>query len=264
MRAVLLLLAIPIILWAAQTALLRSAGLPIRWRLSARDLPRFLKRLNRWMTQAVFAGVLLVYPLLRGESPSAYYARFFPLDGRPRELLAGVAAAVLYLALLYLAWTLTDNVRFGVRHDAGRLARRLSGVPLTAFGIAFAEELLFRAVLLEDLLGWLDVWFAVAGGAAIFAAAHYVREVKRRWTIAGHVALGLLLCVAFVETRALWLPIGLHAGGVLLIMGARPFIRYTGPRWLVGESIFPYAGVLGVVAVCLLTLNVIHMFEGVP
>jgi hypothetical protein len=39
-------------------------------------------------------------------------------------------------------------------------------------------------------------------------------------------------------------------------MGVRPFIRYSGPAWLVGASVFPFAGALGVTALLLLILNV--------
>ncbi|UCG33895.1 MAG: CPBP family intramembrane metalloprotease, partial [Phycisphaerales bacterium] len=175
--------------------------------------------------------------------------------GRVRELVHGLAAAGLYLVLLYLAWLLTDNVRFRVRHGAKRLTMRLAGVPLTALLVALVEELLFRGMLLANLLESIHPVAAVTMGAVVFAAAHYVRSVKRHWTVAGHITLGVLFCLAFVMTGALWLPVGLHAGGVVVLMGVRPFVRYVGPPWLVGASIFPYAGALGLVALVLLTVN---------
>ncbi len=265
MLALVLLCVVPLLLWMGQSVLLRCAGLPITLRLSAADLPRPLKRVNRALTHAAFATVLLAYPLLHGalrgrfEAPLAYYAAYLPLGTRPLEFVYGLAAAVLYLALLYLAWLLSDNVRFRVRHTPARLARRLAGVPLTAFLIAFVEELLFRAMLLAGLLeefGPRGVPVAVVLGALLFAGAHYIRAVKRRWTFAGHLALGLLLCIAFVCTRDIWLSFGLHAGGVLVLMAVRPLVRYTGPAWLIGASIFPYAGVAGIVALGVLSLNI--------
>ena len=263
MRALGLLALVPVVMWLSQSVLLRWAGLPLRARISAADLPRQLKGVNRAVTNAIFVAVLLSYPWLRGQSPWTYYADLFPLGERPRELLHGAAAAVLYLVLLYLAWVATDQLRFRVRHDSKRLARRLVGVPLTAFLVALVEELLFRAMLLADLLESFDPLFAVVIGAVVFAGAHYVRTVKRYWTIIGHLALGALLCVAFLCTGALWLSVGLHAGGVLLLMGSRPFVRYTGPAWLVGASIFPYAGLVGVGALVLLTINMWLCYGGV-
>jgi len=48
------------------------------------------------------------------------------------------------------------------------------------------------------------------------------------------------------------------------LAGIRPFIRYVGPAWLVGASIFPYAGLVGLVALGLLTANVWIRFGGTP
>lgn len=255
MYSLLFLILVPVLLWLSQAALLRLARLPIRLRLSAADLPRPLKRVNRLLTHVAFAVAIIGYPLARGSSPLDYYRRFLPLE-RATEMAWGAAAAVLYLALLYLAWTLSGNVYFEIRHAPGRLARRLLAAPLTAVLIALVEELLFRAMLLADLLEHLDARVALAAGTMLFAAAHYVRSVKRYWTFPGHVALGALLCAAFYATGTIWLPLGLHAGGVLVLMAVRPLIRYTGPAWLVGASIFPYAGVVGIAALLLLTTNV--------
>jgi membrane protease YdiL (CAAX protease family) len=262
MLALALLLIVPLIMWSAQSILLLRAGLPLRVRINPGDLPRHLKRYNRAATYVAFAVVLLGYPLLRGESPISYYIAFFPLGGRPWELAHGFSAAVLYLALLYLAWLFSGNIMFRIRHDPGRLLKRITGVPITAFLVAFVEELLFRAVLLADLMESMNPYAAIALGAAIFAGAHYVRSVKRYWTIGGHLGLGLLLCIAFACTHSLWLPIGLHAAGIVMLLGTRPFIRYDGPAWLVGASIFPYAGAAGIIALVLLMYNIYSIYGG--
>ncbi len=262
MGALVLLLFVPVVMWGTQSVLLWRVGKPLRWRISAGDLPRELKRINRIMTNLTFAVVLLGYPLLRGASPWVYYGRFLPLGQRPGEALVGAAAAVLYLGLLYLAWTLTDNTRFEVRHKRSKLVRRLAAVPLAAVMVAFVEELLFRAMLLAALLEDFAAPLALTIGVLVFAGAHYVRSVKRYWTFPGHVALGLLFCVAFYCTDALWLPMGLHAGGVVVLLGARPFVRYTGPPWLVGASIFPYGGAVGIAALLLLTVNLWLRYGG--
>lgn len=274
MLALALVLAVPFALWLvraildvwlgeeARPGVLRRRDWPPPWRRGAPALSPWPQRLNRVVTYAALAAVIIGFPLLRGESVGTYYAGFFPVGDRPREAVFGAAAAVLYLALLYVAWTATEQVRFRVRHNVGRLVRRLAGVPPTAVLVALVEELLFRAVLLADLLRDFRPAVAVGVGALVFAAAHYVRGAKRYWTFPGHVVLGVLFCVAFLWTKALWLPLGLHAGGVLLLMGLRPFVRYTGPGWLIGASIFPYAGLIGMLALLALTLNIWLRFGG--
>lgn len=261
MLALVVLLAVPIIMWIAQTVLLRAGGRPVRWRLSAAGLPPHLRQLNRVITNVALALGVLVFPLLRGEEPLEYYARYLPAADWPHAVL-GLGAAMLYLSLLYLAWVVTDQVRFRVRHQTSRLVRKLALVPLTAVLVALIEELIFRAMLLADLLRTLDAWVAVPLGALLFAGAHYVRSVKRYWTFPGHLMLGLLLCTAFVLTGNVWLALGLHAGGVVMLMGTRPLIRYHGPPWLVGASIFPYAGVVGIAALALLTANLVLIVGG--
>jgi len=262
MAALSLVLMIPLALWLGQNLLMHAWGRGWAWRPDAGRLPSAARQINRVLTNVILAGTLVGYPLCRGQAPTTYYGQFFPDTGRAAEALFGAAAAVLYLALLYLAWLVSDNVRFERRLAPRRLLRRLLSVPLNAVLVALMEELLFRGVLLAGLLEWLSPPAAISVGVLIFAAAHYLRPVKRYWTFPGHVALGILLCLTFWWSGALWLPIGIHAGGVLVLMMMRPFIRYTGPAWLVGASIFPYAGAVGMAALVALTINMYWAFGG--
>lgn len=273
MLALMLLVLVFVAMWSTQALSLRSVGKPIRLRIDHAGLPRKLQRVNRAVTNAAFAAVLVAYPLLRGESPLQYYAGFFPLDSRIAGLPHGVAAALIYLGLLYACWLFTDNAYLRSLSDVRRLGVKLAGVPLSAVIGAGIEELLFRAMLLAGLLESFTSAFgarfgtvlAVAVGTLVFAGAHYVRRVKRYWTFPGHLALGMLLCVSFACTGpALWLPLGLHAGGILIIMALRPLVRSVGPPWLVGASIYPYAGAVGVAGLTLLTFNMWLLHGGAP
>lgn len=271
MTALALLLAIPIAVGLVQNGLLRAAGRPWRWQIGGRDLPERIVTANRLTTNVGLLAVLVGYPLLRGVGPVEYYRQALPVGPAWRDFSWGLGASVLYLSLLYLAWLQAGVVRCEVRHSPRRLAQRLALVPLTAVAAAFVEELVFRAALLRGLLDDLRTWLspgaapvvAVLLGALVFAAAHYMRAVKRYWTFPGHVMLGLLLCVAYVQSGALWLSLGLHAGGILVLLALRPFVRYQGPAWLTGASIYPYAGVVGVAALGLLTLSVWRHSMGV-
>ncbi len=255
MIALLLLACVPVVMWVVQTAQLRAYGLPVRWRIDAGDAPRTIRTTGRIVTQASLLTVILVYPLLRGQPILDYYAELLPMTDTALQSVHGAAVSILFLCVLYLAWIATDRLRVSVHQSRRRWVRRLVLlVPTACFG-AFVEELLFRGVVMADLLDspYVPMSVAVAASILVFAGAHYVRSVKRRWTIFGHLMLGLLLCVAFLRTGTLWLAIGLHAGGILMIMGTRPFFRNRGPAWLTGASIFPFSGAVGIVGLAALT-----------
>lgn len=246
MTAIALLIVAGVVMVVGRCALFAVAGLPVRPWSHVSGLPKSMRQLPRVLTNLTIAGVVLAYPLIRGEGPVAYYADLLPGDVRLLAAVHGFAVSVVLLSLIYIAWLATDNVRFRVRHRPSKLARKLAVVPFSAVMGALAEELLFRGVLLADLLESFDVTSAVAIGTVVFVVAHYIRPVKRYWTIPGHLVMSLLICLAFVWTRNLWLSVGLHAGGIFMTLGTRPVVRYTGPAWLVGASIFPYAGVVGI------------------
>jgi membrane protease YdiL (CAAX protease family) len=255
MTALLLLLTAPLLMWIAQTITLRRHALPVRWRIDAHGAPRDVRTVGRAITQLSLFAVIVAYPLIRHRAPVEYYASLLPSSRSALQLIHGAAAAILFLSVLFLAWLATERLTVQPHQSRKRLIRRLLVlVPTSLFG-ATVEEFLFRGVVMADVLRSVPSrpFFAVAVSAIVFSVAHYVRAVKRHWTFPGHIALGLLLSLAFLQTGSLWLPIGLHAGGIFMIMGTRPFFEYRGPAWLTGASIFPFAGVIGMVGLGLLT-----------
>ena len=84
------------------------------------------------------------------------------------------------------------------------------------------------------------------------------------WSIANTVLIGVLLSVAYLRTRALWLPWGIHFGwnltlGLLLglpLSGFRNYnlLRYTeayGPTWVTGGKYGVEASMTGSAAIVL-------------
>ncbi|PSK95357.1 hypothetical protein CLV63_11517 [Murinocardiopsis flavida] len=78
-------------------------------------------------------------------------------------------------------------------------------------GVAVTEELLFRGVvfrLLEELGG---TRIALTASAVLFGAIHLVNPGATVWgAVAIGVEAGLMLGAAYVATRNLWVPIGIH------------------------------------------------------
>lgn len=265
MTALLMLVAIPAIMWIVQSALLMTHGLPVRWRLDSREAPPIVRTAGRITTQCCLLAVVLAYPIATGREIGPYYAGLMPPDRSSADFAAGFAASTLFLCSLFGAWLATGQLQIDVHHSRRKWMRRLILLVPTALFGALVEEIIFRGVVLADLLrtAWMPRPAAVTIAVMVFAVAHYVRTVKRRWTFPGHLMLGLLLCIAFLRTGNLWLAMGLHAGGIFMIMGLRPFVRYRGPAWLTGASIFPFAGVIGIAGLVVLTGFVVRHY-GVP
>jgi len=94
------------------------------------------------------------------------------------------------------------------RAGAGKPAVRIA---------AAIEELLYRVLLLSGLAVVLSPvrggrWIAVLLSAALFGAAH-LGNPGASWVAAVGTGLGgVMYGVAFLGTRSVWLPIGLHLG----------------------------------------------------
>ena len=149
---------------------------------------------------------------------------------------------------------------------------RVSGVdpgwnlaPAAALAISsgVSEEILIRGVVFRLLDEWLGSWAALAISAVLFGALHLANP-HATWASSIAIALeaGILLAAAYLVTRRLWLPIGMHiawnftqAGifGVAVsgheshgILRGAP----AGPDWLSGGEFGAEASVVSVL-VCL-------------
>src|SRR5262249_34401756 len=138
-----------------------------------------------------------------------------------------------------------------------RLARRIALRILSCVTVVAVEEPFFRGILLRGMLTWLPVVPAIGISAALFSAAHFLRRHQETWAAVGLFVLGVPLGVAYYVTGSLWLPMGLHSGGVLAIQLHRLFVaRYRGPAWLTGTRDFPVAGVAVITLMLATTLGI--------
>jgi membrane protease YdiL (CAAX protease family) len=78
---------------------------------------------------------------------------------------------------------------------------------------AVTEELLFRGVLFRIVEGWTGTWIALAGTSLLFGLVHLANPNATLWgALAIAIEAGGMLTAAYVATRKLWVPIGLHFG----------------------------------------------------
>jgi membrane protease YdiL (CAAX protease family) len=88
----------------------------------------------------------------------------------------------------------------------------VSDLALSAIMPAFMEELLFRGILFRWIEEFAGSWAALIVSSVLFGLAHSMNPGSS-WLATGFIALeaGMLLGGAYMLTRSLWMPMGLHA-----------------------------------------------------
>ena len=140
----------------------------------------------------------------------------------------------------------------------------INGMLLT-FGVGFAEELIFRAWLLEELKLQFGIKIALISQAIVFSIAHIQSGISFgdvSGTLIGLFLLAILCSIIrFKDAGSLWGAIGLHGGlvGIWFILNNGLIeISNEAPIWLVGnDSKNPLGSLYGIT---LLTISSIFYF----
>lgn len=133
---------------------------------------------------------------------------------------------------------------------------------IVAIAVGFAEELLFRGWLLDELQRDYRFQRALWVNATLFALLHFIKPLpdilRTLPQFPALVVLGLILVWARMRKNRLGLPIGLHAGLIwgYYIINVGQLIKYSGqvPDWITGVDRNPLAGVMGLLFLGVLTL----------
>ncbi len=205
----------------------------------------------RWLDRRPWASVGLVW------------------DARaPREILLGIGLAsaqmvLLFVLVLALGWG--EVVACTWQTWTWTRALREFGQAFLLWGtVAWAEELMLRGYVLqtlEDGLGTLWAWLAQA---LIFAILHVLNPAWGPGPALGLTLAGLYLGQAYLATRRLWLPMGLHLGwnwaeaslgfpvsGLTNVPMRLIDLRVYGPERWTGGAFGPEGGLLGVFVIVL-------------
>jgi membrane protease YdiL (CAAX protease family) len=160
------------------------------------------------------------------------------------------AASLFFAALLT---TLTRGIHFSFDPAGPKIIGQTLAVSLMLFLLAgAAEEMLFRGYPLQTLTRANLAWLGVLLTSVPFAAAHLANpNVVKGFTFINTALAGVWLAVAYLRTRSLWLPFGLHwswnwaqasvlglpVSGIERIAPA-PLLKAVnlGPDWLTGGA----------------------------
>ena len=189
-----------------------------------------------------------------------------------KDLGAGALLGFLMMTGIYLI-----VVALGYSVTTGRGLSTGDAVWVVAGGLAWfasgalGEEILFRGYPFQTLVQAVTLLPAMLLMAVVFTAAH-AQNPHMTFLSALNVALaGILFSIAYVKTRSLWLPFGIHWGwnfcqttlfgfpGSGIAPGSHALVitETTGPAWITGGDFGPEGGVLATLALVIATWYVL-------
>jgi membrane protease YdiL (CAAX protease family) len=179
-----------------------------------------------------------------------------------------------WLAKVAAGWglgTFLQLVAFAALGIAGWLTVERSGSTALGLGasvlswliISFNEELAFRGYILQRLTQAWGLPAAVVVSSLIFTMVHVLNPNVQPLAMVSLFVAGLLLACAYLVSRSLWLPIGLHIGWNLAEVNLLGFpgsgvpesalVRSVvhGPELMTGGAFGPEGGLVGLAATAL-------------
>lgn len=192
-----------------------------------------------------------------------FYVRRF--ESRPVTELRGPHASRelgvgLVLGLAVFTATIGTLMAVGAYRVTGFGTISALAMPLLlSIGAGVLEEIVFRGVVFRLVEEWGGSWAGLIVSSALFGLGH---AMNPNATAIGVTAIvleaGVLLAAAFMLTRRLWLPIGIHIGWNVAeggIFGVRVSGvpangllngELNGPTWLAGGEFGPEASLVAV------------------
>lgn len=165
------------------------------------------------------------------------------------ESVVGIAVGAFLITLAVGAVAVAGQLDIHIAVSTRTASRALLIIALLLGG-AMLEELMFRGYPFQRLIEAIGVPGAILVLSIFFGAVHLGNPNSgglRSWGFFNTLAVGILFAVAYLRTRTLWLPFGIHFGwnfflGVvygLPVSGIKDFsvvVRATahGPRILTG------------------------------
>jgi len=176
------------------------------------------------------------------------------------DILAGIGITFVQMGFIYAVMHSLGWVTFkGFAWDVDSLGQVLTGT-LTFFVIfvlvGWNEELLSRGYHLQTLASGLNLFWGVMISSLLFGFLHIFNPDSSWSAVLGITLAGFYFAFAYIRTKQLWLPIGLHIGwnffeGVLFgfpVSGLDiyPLMRIDviGPVLLTGGEFGPEAGLI--------------------
>ena len=156
---------------------------------------------------------------------------------------------LLFFVMAAAGWLTTELAAPG--------ALTLLASALSWAALSFVEELTFRGYIMQGLARAWAMPVAVAASSILFGLVHIIDPNVQVLGIVNVCAAGFFLALAYLVTRSLWFPAGIHIGwnlteiNVLGLPGSghtEPSLLHTtvsGPDLITGGAFGPEGGLLG-------------------
>jgi membrane protease YdiL (CAAX protease family) len=187
-----------------------------------------------------------------------------------RYLIIGCAIGIATLVFAVAIALMAGGLRFSFSHaGVTSIVRSMLGSAVLLFVAALAEEAIFRGYPLQTLSRAKQALLGVLLTSVPFAFVHLLNpNVIPVTTFINTALAGVWLAAAYLRTRSLWLPQGIHwawnwvMGPLFGIpvsgmkLSPNPLLTATdaGPLWLTGGSYGLEGGVACTIAIALFTL----------
>lgn len=168
----------------------------------------------RWLASAVLiAGFLFFSRVLDQVETDAWTYIGLPLRKDVlRDVVLGLAFGAVLVAVGVIAIAVGGELEFHLTLS-GRAVQHAVTVLILLLGGALLEELMFRGYPFQRLIESIGAPGAILVLSAFFGAVHLGNPNAggiRSWGFFNTLAVGVLFAVAYLRTRSLWLPVGIH------------------------------------------------------
>lgn len=191
-----------------------------------------------------------------------------------RDLVIGSAVGFASLVVAVAVARAGRGLSFSFNDvELASVGRSMIGSAVLLIVAALAEEAMFRGYALQTLTRAKLAWLGVLLTSVPFGLVHLSNpNVVPVVTFANTVLAGLWLAVAYLRTRSLWLPLGVHwswnwalgwffglpVSGINLVSHPLLNARDEGPSWLTGGSYGIEGGLACTIA---LVLSIIFLWR---
>jgi membrane protease YdiL (CAAX protease family) len=131
----------------------------------------------------------------------------FPIKGKSKDLIWGLLVATIIMSIGTIILLVNKDVSItGFNFDTSNFSYGF----LLFITVALSEEILCRGYILNNLMGTMNKYYALAISSVIFALMHSFNSNLSWFGMLNLFIAGILLGSTYIYTKNLWFPISFH------------------------------------------------------